>query len=87
MTTSGCSGEFMIPSWQIGPVAGACGSGTKAFRATADLSAAATYTSGGEEAAIASYQGGWQPVEGTSASSPLAAAILARLGLAEKISE
>jgi MYXO-CTERM domain-containing protein len=90
VTTSGCSAEFTAPSWQSTPTSNAC----NGYRATADLAAAATYTTGGCENAIATYctaftqqaGGPWVPVEGTSASSPLVAAIFTRLGLTSAIS-
>ena len=82
VTTSGCSTEFAAPSWQAAALSG---SGC-ARRATADVSAAAAFTDGGQVIDIAVYQAGWQSVEGTSASSPMMAGILTRLGLAETIS-
>ncbi len=96
VTTSGCSKEFSA-AWQATPTASACGT----FKATADISAAATYTAGGCENAIATYctanvgiaisktqknENPWLPVEGTSASSPMMAAIFTRLGLAGLVS-
>jgi hypothetical protein len=83
VTTSGCSTEYPTPSWQSAAIAG---SGCS-HRATADVSAAAAFVAGGQLADIAVYQGGWQSVEGTSASSPMVAGILTRLGLAETISQ
>jgi len=82
VTTSGCSTEFQTPSWQSSAIAG---SGCS-MRATADVSAAAAFAYGGQLADIPVYQGGWQSVEGTSAASPMVAALLTRLGLAETIS-
>jgi MYXO-CTERM domain-containing protein len=90
VTTSGCSQEFTMPTWQATPTASACGT----YRATADLSAAATYYGGGKETDIAVYctafetagYTAWLPVEGTSASSPLVAALLTRVGMAVPIS-
>jgi MYXO-CTERM domain-containing protein len=82
ITTSGCSAEYPVPSWQAAALSGSGCSG----RATADVSAAATFASGGQETAINVYQGGWQSVEGTSASSPMVAGILTRLGLTDAIS-
>jgi subtilase family serine protease len=95
VTTSGCSLEFAMPVQQVAAVGGACGKGNAALRATADLSAAATFTSGGVERAIGivctafAQQGGssFAEVEGTSASSPLMAALLTRIGLAVPISQ
>jgi hypothetical protein len=79
VTSSGCSTEFPMPTWQATALTG---SGCS-MRATADLAAAASFASGGQEIGIASYaSGSWGPVEGTSASSPLVAGILTRLGLA-----
>ena len=82
VTTSGCSTEFGALSWQTASLSGTgC-----ANRATADVSAAAAFVSGGQLADIAVYVQGWTAVEGTSASSPLMAGMLTRLGLAEIIS-
>jgi MYXO-CTERM domain-containing protein len=81
VTTSGCSTEFSGLSWQSTALAGTGCS----MRATADLSAAASFSTGGEETAIAIYQHGWENVEGTSASSPLMAGLLTRVGLAATI--
>jgi MYXO-CTERM domain-containing protein len=83
VTTSGCSTEFSIPSWQASALSGSSCS----RRATADVSAAAAFYSSGQNTDIAVYQAGWQAVEGTSASSPMIAGILTRLGLAETISQ
>jgi Subtilase family len=82
VTTSGCSTEYAMPSWQATALSGSSCS----KRATSDLSAAAAFYSGGQNTDIAVYQQGWQAVEGTSASSPMVAGILTRLGLAETIS-
>ncbi len=83
VTTSGCSSEFSAPSWQSAALGG---SGCN-MRATADVSAAAAFAYGGQLADIPVYQGGqWESVEGTSAASPMVAALLTRLGLAEQIS-
>jgi MYXO-CTERM domain-containing protein len=86
VTTSGCSTEFPMPSWQ----ANLFPSSLCSMRATADLSAAATFAtkSGTTLTAqdIAIYQAGWQPVEGTSASAPLVAGLFTRLGLIGAIS-
>jgi MYXO-CTERM domain-containing protein len=82
VTTSGCSSLFPMPAWQQAGLAGT--SCTR--RATADVSAAATFFSGGVETAIALYYSGQlAAAEGTSASSPMVAGILTRLGLAETI--
>jgi MYXO-CTERM domain-containing protein len=81
---SGCSGEFARPAWQssMGFDFGSC-----AKRASVDLSAAAQFNPsslGGGIAAYAADTSGWNAVEGTSAASPLVAAIMVRLGLAGK---
>ena len=82
VTTSGCSTEFGMPPWQTTVLAGTgCN-----FRGTADISAAATFFSGGTETAIGVYftnsgVGTYGGFVGTSASSPLVAAIFARLNL------
>jgi hypothetical protein len=84
-TTSGCSTEFPMPTWQQTALSG---SGCSK-RATADVSAAAAFTSGGQPTAISTYAtalGGFAPVEGTSASSPMMAGIFTRLGLTQAIS-
>jgi MYXO-CTERM domain-containing protein len=82
VTTSGCSTEFAGLSWQAASLSGSgCTN-----RATADVSAAAAFVSGGQLADIAVYVQGWTAVEGTSASSPMMAGMLTRLGLAEIIS-
>jgi hypothetical protein len=104
VATSGCSTEFAAPSWQTSLLAG---SGCSK-RATADLSAAATffyqgttaepYPIGaeqgiavyasiiGNEASIIGFPNNWGPVEGTSAASPMVAAIYTRLGLTAEAS-
>ena len=85
-TTSGCSTEYLAPSWQSAVLGGICTNGK--WRGTADLAAAATFFSGGEEQGIAVEEsGGWSPVVGTSASSPMVAAILTRFGLAGAIAD
>jgi MYXO-CTERM domain-containing protein len=82
VTTSGCSTEFAMPSWQASSLSGTgCSK-----RATADVSAAAAFYSNGQNTDIAVYEQGWQQVEGTSASSPMVAGILTRLGLTDAIS-
>jgi MYXO-CTERM domain-containing protein len=81
---SGCSSEFARPAWQSG-VGFDFGSCSK--RASVDLAAAANFNpsaSGGGIAAYAVDTNGWNVVEGTSAASPLVAAIMVRLGLAGK---
>jgi hypothetical protein len=83
VTTSGCSTEFAVPTWQASALSG---SGCS-MRANADVSAAANYASAGQLTYIAIYEQGWTQVEGTSASSPMMAGILTRLGLAETISK
>jgi MYXO-CTERM domain-containing protein len=75
---SGCSTEFAMPSWQS---SSGFDFGTCKMRASVDVSAAAEFDPGG----IAAYDqddGGWNAVVGTSAASPMVAAIMARLGLA-----
>jgi MYXO-CTERM domain-containing protein len=75
---SGCSTEFAMPSWQS---SSGFSFGTCKMRASVDVSAAAEFDPGG----IAAYDqddGGWNSVVGTSAASPLVAAMMVRLGLA-----
>jgi MYXO-CTERM domain-containing protein len=82
-TTSGCSREFAMPSYQS---ASGFGFGPCKMRAANDVSAAAEWYGGGG-GAIAVYNedsGGWAAVTGTSASSPLVAGIMVRLGLGGK---
>lgn len=82
-TTSGCSREFAMPSYQT---ASGFAFGPCKMRASNDVSAAAEWYSGGG-GAIAVYNGdsgGWSVVTGTSASSPLVAGIMVRLGLGGK---
>ena len=83
ITTSGCSTEFNAPSWQMASLSGTSCSN----RATADFSAAAAFEFQDQLVDIPVYQQGWTSVEGTSAASPLVAAIITRLGLAETISQ
>jgi MYXO-CTERM domain-containing protein len=92
-TTSGCSSEFETPTFQtsfLGTTPKAFG--TCAMRATNDISAAAEFTpasASANEGGIAEYdngQGGWGAVVGTSAATPLVAAMLVRLGLALDVS-
>jgi MYXO-CTERM domain-containing protein len=82
-TTSGCSTEFAMPPWQAEVLSG---TSCKA-RATADVSAMATFFSDGVELGIETVVNGQTLVtEGTSASAPLVAAIFTRLGLTTEIS-
>lgn len=86
VTTSGCSTEFTMPAYQSTALAG---SGCSK-RASADVSAAASFASA-QGQAIPVYctmapMGPWAGVEGTSASAPLVAAMLVRLGLIPAIS-
>ncbi len=86
-TTSGCSTITAMPSWQTSLLAG---SGCS-MRASADLSAVAAFNPPGtantdiavyDSANANGFSGG---VEGTSASSPLVAAILTRLNLTDQV--
>jgi hypothetical protein len=84
-TGSGCSTEFSMPAFQRklgGSFFGSCSK-----RASVDLSAAADFTPSGQGGGIASYDSHdqWMPMAGTSAASPLVAAILTRVGLAAEI--
>lgn len=82
-TTSGCSTEFAMPPWQVPVLAGTGCNG----RATADVSAVATFFSDGTESGISIVVNGNTVVaEGTSASSPVAAALFTRLGLTTEVS-
>jgi len=83
---SGCSQLFVMPSYQTasGITFSPC-----LKRASVDLSAAAEFCppAGCGFGGIAAYDaddGGWAPVVGTSASSPLVAALMVRVGLAGK---
>jgi hypothetical protein len=81
---SGCSQEFPRPSWQMLP---GFSFGSCTMRASVDLSAAAQFNPSGLGGGIAAYDAddnGWNSVEGTSAATPLVAALLVRLGLAGK---
>jgi hypothetical protein len=83
-TTSGCSMQFTMPSWQS---ASPFNFGTCKMRATVDISAAAEFYPPGKGGGIAVYAadiGGWESFVGTSASSPMVAAIMVRLGLGGK---
>ncbi|HEX8794971.1 MAG TPA: S8 family serine peptidase [Polyangiaceae bacterium] len=73
-TTSGCSSEFSRPAYQTGLASGSC-----TARADVDVAAVADN--------VASYGGGWNPVAGTSCASPLVAAIMTRLGLADRAND
>jgi MYXO-CTERM domain-containing protein len=78
---SGCSQEFSMPSWQT---SSGFGFGGCSKRASVDVSAAAEFAPSSEGGGIAAYDaddGGWNAVVGTSAASPLVAAIMVRLGL------
>jgi MYXO-CTERM domain-containing protein len=81
---SGCSGVFATPTWQSGS---GFSFGPCTMRASVDVSAAAEFYPEGEGGGIAAYDqddGGWNSVVGTSAASPMMAAIMVRLGLAGK---
>jgi hypothetical protein len=83
-TGSGCSTEFPMPDFQTRFGPGRFGKCTK--RASVDLSAASNFagTGGGGIATFEShYQ--WVPMVGTSASAPLVAAILTRVGVAAEV--
>jgi hypothetical protein len=84
-TGSGCSTVFPMPSFQSQLGASKFGSCTK--RASVDLSGAANFSPGGQGGGIASYDSHnqWWAMVGTSAASPLVAAILTRVGVAGKI--
>jgi MYXO-CTERM domain-containing protein len=90
-TGSGCSVEFAQPTFQATFLAShTTAFGTCKKRATNDVSAAAEFTpstgTGGGIAEYTSTQQGFEPVVGTSAATPLVAAILTRLGLAVQVS-
>jgi MYXO-CTERM domain-containing protein len=83
VTTSGCSTEFGALPWQA---AALVGTGCSA-RAVADISIAADFSRGGDEAGITVYvQGEQSTVFGTWVSAPLAAGIFTRLGLTTEAS-
>jgi MYXO-CTERM domain-containing protein len=89
-TGSGCSLEYSMPSFQT--AYGASKFGTCAMRASVDISAVAQYAPASalaQEGGIAEYdaQDSWAQVVGTSASTPIIAGILTRLGLAEQVSK
>jgi hypothetical protein len=78
---SGCSTEFAMPSWQSGS---GFSFGSCTMRASVDVSAAAEFQPTSEGGGIAAYDaddGGWNAVVGTSAASPVFAAIMVRIGL------
>jgi MYXO-CTERM domain-containing protein len=82
-STSGCSSLFPMPSYQS---SSGFHFGNCKMRAANDVAAAAEWNGGGG-GAIAAYNydsGGWAAYIGTSASSPLLAAILVRLGFGGK---
>ena len=88
---SGCSTEFPLPAFQTQfltthPMAfGSC-----AMRASVDISAAAEFAPAAnpQGGGIAEYDvvDGWTASVGTSAATPLVAAMLTRLGLTEQVS-
>ncbi len=84
-TGSGCSTEFAMPAFQA--KLGGSSFGSCANRASVDLSAAADFAPGSQGGGIASYDSHhqWMAMVGTSAASPLVAAILTRVGLAAEI--
>lgn len=86
---SGCSTAFERPAWQTGISTGSCPAGK---RASVDVSAAADFQDAQGGAGIlvscgagCGRKGGFMQVVGTSASTPIVAGILARLGLAAKV--
>jgi subtilase family serine protease len=86
---SGCSGTFDRPAWQAGIDTGSCAAN---HRASVDVSAAADYQDAEGGAGILVYcgagcgrKGGFMQVVGTSASTPIVAGILARIGLATRV--
>ncbi len=82
-TGSGCSTEFPMPSYQT--AYGASKFGGCSMRDMNDVAAAADSTLNG--GAIANLTGGqWGGVLGTSAASPMVAAIFTRFGLIDAIS-
>jgi hypothetical protein len=84
-TGSGCSTQFPMPAFQTKFGTSHFGSCTN--RASVDLSAAADFSPGTQGGGIASYDSHdqWMPMAGTSAASPLVAAILTRVGVAAQI--
>jgi MYXO-CTERM domain-containing protein len=84
LTTSGCSTEFAMPAYQE---SSGFNFSTCSNRVVADVSAAADFSNGMLLGGIAVYDtddGGWVSFIGTSASSPIIAGIIVRLGLAGK---
>jgi hypothetical protein len=87
---SGCSAFYPRPAWQTGISTGSCSS---SMRASVDVSAAADYMDSSGGGGIIVYCGsgcgagmsGFAQVLGTSASTPIVAGILARLGIASKV--
>jgi subtilase family serine protease len=89
---SGCSGAFARPAWQAGIDSGTCSADR---RASVDVSAAAYYKVAQGGGGIVVYcgagcggsdgGGGFMQVMGTSASTPIVAGVLARLGLATRV--
>ncbi len=79
---SGCSVEWAMPSYQSGS---GINFASCSKRASVDVSASAEFTpSGNQGGGIGCYgtdAGGWQPVVGTSAASPLVAAVFTLVGL------
>ena len=82
-TGSGCSAEFAMPSYQS---TSGFNFGTCKMRASSDISAVSDWNGGGGGAigVFNNDSGGWAAYTGTSASSPVVAAIMTRLGLAGK---
>jgi hypothetical protein len=85
--SSGCSTEFLMPSYQ--QAYGASKFGPCTHRASTDLSAAAEFTpASGAGGGIAIYisSNGWTSVVGTSAASPIVASAFVRMGIAAQVS-
>ena len=83
---SGCSAQFPQPAYQAGLKNPSCSKN----RASVDVSAAADYNPmvKGDFGGISIYSAGcWTPVGGTSAATPLVAAIMARYKLTAKIAD
>jgi MYXO-CTERM domain-containing protein len=86
-TGSGCSVAFPMPAYQTAFLSSHAGAfGTCTNRDSNDVSAAAEYFPTTGNGGIAEYDQGWQPVVGTSAASPMVAAIFTRLGVAVAVS-
>lgn len=88
-TGSGCSTAFAMPAFQsafLSRVPNAFGACT--HRAANDVSAAAEFVSDNNASGIATYDAtdGWFAAVGTSAATPLLAALLTRLGLTDVVS-